>query len=156
MKQVLVERPFGGEGEARRKVTRTVTVNLAESPLSWLKARGRVTPRQFEAGDRLRVDYERASLGPAVTMRWDAMPTAKGRRGAPAVDEPTLGQLSAKQRFDRAIAEVGPTLSGVLWRTVCACEPLPMVERANGWPARSGRVVLTIALDRLADVYGLK
>jgi Domain of unknown function (DUF6456) len=124
--------------------------------LSWLMARGLVTARQFEAGERLRADYERAALGPNVTMRWDATPLAKGRRGAPGAFDPTIAQLSAKRRFDDAIAMIGPGLNDVLWRVVCAGEGLPVAEKALGWPARAGRVVLTIALDRLADAYGLR
>lgn len=103
----------------------------------------------------MRSDYEMASLGPSVTMRWDASPMAKGRRGAPDGIDPTMAQISAKQRFERAISEVGRGLSDVLWRTVCAGESLPVAEKALGWPTRSGRVVLSLALDRLADAYGL-
>ncbi len=139
----------------RRHGRRTVTVNLAESPLSWLRARNLVDARQFEAGERLRDDYEMAALGPSVTMRWDAAPLAKGRRGAPCGSDPTTRQVSAKQRFDRAVGMVGPGLSDILWRIVCAGESLPTAEKAMGWPTRSGRVVLTLALDRLADAYGL-
>jgi hypothetical protein len=128
---------------------------VAESPLSWLRARNLVDARQFEAGERLRADYEMASLGPSVTMRWDASPIAKGRRGAPMGMDPTMAQLSAKQRFERAIEGVGRGLSDILWRIVCAGESLPVAEKAMGWPTRSGRVVLTLALDRLGDVYGL-
>ncbi len=135
---------------------RTVTVNLAESPLSWLKSRGMIDARQFEAGERLRADYERASMGPSVTMRWDASPTAKGRRGAPDGFDPTVSQLSAKRRFDDVLSRVGPELNDVLWRVVCAGESLPVAEKALGWPARAGRVVLTLALNRLADAYGLR
>lgn len=134
---------------------RSVTVNIAESPLGWLRARKLIDARQFEAGERLRADYERAALGPSVTMRWDGSPVAKGRRGAPEPHDPTTAHIAAKRRFDDAIAAVGSGLADILWRVVCACEPLPHAEKGLGWPARSGRLVLTLALDRLADVYQL-
>lgn len=142
--------------ETRGPSGRTFSVNAAESPLSWLRARNLVDARQFEAGERLRADYEMASLGPSVTMRWDATPIAKGRRGAPMGLNPTMAQLSAKQRFERALVGVGRGLSDILWRIVCAGESLPEAEKALGWPTRSGRVVLTLALDRLGDSYGLR
>ncbi|WP_188053833.1 DUF6456 domain-containing protein [Sphingosinithalassobacter sp. CS137] len=156
----LVEREIEAVGAtpgapARRGSRRTVTVNAAESPLGWLRARGMVDARQFEAGERLRSDYETAALGPRVTMRWDAAPTARGRRGPDAPLDPTLAQIAAKRRFDAAVAAAGPGLSDVLWRVVCAGEGLPAAEKALGWPARAGKLVLGIALDRLADHYGL-
>jgi Domain of unknown function (DUF6456) len=158
MPQNLVERTIVNpvDPDGPRRSGRSVTVNVAESPLSWLKARGLVDARQFEAGERLRVDYERASMGPSVTMRWDASPMAKGRRSAPDAIDRTHGQLAAKRRFDDAIAAVGPGLNDVLWRVICAGEALPVAEKELGWPARSGRVVLTLALDRLAQSYGLR
>jgi len=130
---------------------RRVTVNLRESPLDWLRSRSLVDGRQYDAGERLRGDYERAALGPQVTMRWDGAP--RGAKGV-AVD-PSGGQIAAKARFDAAIAAVGPGLSDILWRTVCANEGLPAAEKALGWPARAGRLVLTLALDRLAAHYRL-
>ena len=139
-----------GKGTRRR----SVTVNLAESPLSWLQARGKVDARQVEAGERLRGDYERAALAPSVTMRWSAAPGQR-RAGAPAGLDPTTAQIAAKRRFDAAIAAAGPGLSDILWRVVCAGEGLPTAERALGWPARAGKLVLGLALDRLADHYGL-
>lgn len=138
-----------------RRSGRRVSVNLAESPLGWLHSRKLVTPRQFEAGERLRADYETAALGARVTMRWDPTPTRR-RNGAPGEPlDPALAQLAAKRRFDAAIAAAGPGLSDILWRVVCACEGLPAAERALRWPARAGKLVLTIALDRVADHYGL-
>lgn len=134
---------------------RGVRVNLAESPLSWLRARGHVDARQFEAGERLRADYETASLGARVTMRWDTSPRSPGRRGAPEALDPSLAQISAKRRFDAAVAAVGPGLDDIAWRVVCAGEGLAVAEKALGWPARAGKLVLGLALDRLANHYGL-
>jgi hypothetical protein len=129
---------------------RSVTVNVAESLLGWLRARGLVDARQFEAGERLRGDYETASLGPRVTMRWAARVDG-GSEGL----EPTTAQIAAKRRFDAALAAAGKGLADVAWRVICAGEGLPVAEKALGWPARAGRLVLTLALDRLADHYRL-
>lgn len=145
-----------GRAAPRGSRRRSVTVNIGESPLAWLKARALIDARQFEAGERLRGDYETASLGPRVTMRWDASPGGKGRRGAPEGHDPTTAQIAAKRRFDAAIAATGPGLSDVLWRVICADERLPAAEKALGWPARAGKLVLGIALDRLADHYRLR
>lgn len=133
---------------------RSVTVNLAESPLGWLHARGLVSARQFGAGEQLRADFERAALGPRVTMAWDAPPASRTARGAPDPAGTTHAHLRAKARFDSAINHVGAGLSDILWRVVCAGESVPNAEKALHWPARSGRLVLTLALDRLADHYG--
>ena len=136
---------------------RSVTVNVAESPLSWLAARGLIDARQLEAGERLRGDYERAQLGPSVTMRWDVsrVDGGGGARDGGRLD-PATAQLAARRRFDAATAALGRGLSDVAWRVVCAGEPMTAAEKALGWPTRSGRVVLTLALDRLADHYGLR
>jgi hypothetical protein len=154
----LVERGFEDGrvlNEAAGRRGRSVTVNLGESPLAWLHAHGNVSARQYEAGERLRADYETASLGPSITMRWDDAAPARGRRGVVAALDPTETQVAARRRFDRAIAAAGPGLSDVLWRVVCACERLPAAEKALGWPARAGKLVLGLALDRVADHYGL-
>ena len=157
--RLLVERALPQDEESRpakrAAPKRSVTVNLAESPLGWLKARGLVDDRQYEAGERLRGDWTTAQMAPRVTMRWDAAPIARGARGSPDVLDPTLAQIAAKRRMDDALAAVGAGLKDVLWRIVCAGEGMETAERALGWPARAGRVVLTLALDRLADFYRL-
>ena len=150
----LVEQEIAADGvrtpQPAGRRGRSVTVNVAESPLSWLRARGLVDARQVEAGERLRADYESASLAPSVTMRW----AARVDGGGGALD-PTTAQLAAKRRFDAAIAGAGRGLADILWRVVCAGEALPAAEKGLGWPARSGRIVLALALDRLADHYRL-
>lgn len=155
MPRKLAERELTSEGPRRggsaKGKRRTVTVNLAESPLAWLHARGHLDDRLFAAGECLRADYERALLGPNVTMRWDAV-RIKAQGRAPAL-APTERQLAARQRFDGAIAQAGNGLADILWRVICGCESLPDAERALAWPARSGKLVLKIALERVADFY---
>lgn len=156
MKPQLATRELTSEGPRRRggipRRSRCVTLNLAESPLGWLHARGHLSARLFDAGERLRADYERAGLSPSVTMRWDPV-RIKG--GADAGLSPTERQLAAKARFEGAMAAAGKGLADVLWRVVCACESLPDAERALEWPARSGKLVLRIALERVADFHRL-
>jgi len=135
---------------------RSVTVNLAESPLTWLRTRGHVDARQYEAGERLRADYETAALGPRVTMQWDAAGGSRGRCGPPIGLDPTLAQIAAKRRFDAAVAAAGPGLADILWRVVCAGEGLGAAEKGLGWPSRAGKLVLGLALDRVASHYGLR
>ncbi|MEL7727940.1 DUF6456 domain-containing protein [Citromicrobium bathyomarinum] len=159
MARELAERELTSEGPKRtgeggvRARRRSVTVNLAESPLSWLHARGHLSDRLFDAGERLRADYEKAQLSPSVTMRWDPV-RIKG--GPDAGLSPTERQMAAKARFDGALAAAGSGLSDVLWRVVCACESLPAAERALQWPARSGKLVLKLALERVADFYRIR
>lgn len=153
MPRVLVERELGSEGPLARvpgQGRRSATVNLAESPLTWLHARGHVDDRQFAAGEQLRADWERAQLSPRVTMSWDVVRVRGGRDQGLSAGE---RQIAAKQRFDGAVAAAGPGLADILWRVVCAGEGLPDAERALAWPVRSGKLVLKLALDRVAGFY---
>jgi len=156
MQRKLVERELTSEGPASRPARRGgrgVTVNLAESPLTWLHARGHLSDRQFDAGERLRADWEFAQLSPGVTMRWDPV-RIKGTGGDGGLN-PSERQLAAKQRFDGAVAAAGPGLADILWRVVCAGDALVDAEKALAWPVRSGKLVLSLALDRVADFYRL-
>jgi hypothetical protein len=159
--RLLGERALPQDGEDRndrepkRMRARSVTVNLSESPLGWLHARGHLSDRQFDAGEKLRVDWERAYLAPRITMRWDAAPVAGGKRAAPKALEESEAQLAAKLRFDKAIDHLGSDLADIAWRIICGGEGTPVAEKNLGWPARSGKLVLKIALDRLAIFYRL-
>ncbi|WP_126172312.1 DUF6456 domain-containing protein [Altericroceibacterium xinjiangense] len=156
MKQQLAERELTSEGVrrlpgvGRRK--RSVTVNLAESPLAWLFARGHLEERLFDAGERLRTDYERAQLPPSVTMNWSPVQIrSTADRGLNATER----QIAARTRFDGAMGAAGKGLQDILWRVVCAGEGLPDAEKILEWPARSGKLVLKLALERVADFYRL-
>ena len=142
-------------GTAGRVGRAPVTMNMAENPLAWLLRRGKIDARQYAAGDRLRCDYELAGKGPSVTMRWDGAPATRGARSAPEGMDPSSAQIAARRRFEGAVAAAGPGLADVLWRVVCAGEGLEEAERGLGWPARAGKLVLALALDRVAGFYGL-
>lgn len=157
--RLLVERSVPGDrpGAGRKgRPARSVTVNVAESPLGWLLARGHVTRRQFDAGEQLRMDWERGQLQPKVTMSWNAAPISGRRRQIESLPDATASQLEASRRFKEAIAAAGPGLTDVLWRVVCWGEGMREAESALGWPARAGKLVLGIALDRIADYYRLR
>jgi hypothetical protein len=133
-----------------------VTVNAVESPLGWLFARGKVTRRQFDAGEQLRSDWERGGFSTRVTMLWDAAPVGRQRSGSAGRIDPVGAQIDARKRFDSAVEAAGPGLSDILWRIVCSGEGMREAETALGWPARAGKVVLCLALDRIADFYRIR
>ncbi|ODA66870.1 hypothetical protein A7A08_02167 [Methyloligella halotolerans] len=144
-------------------VRRPVLVNEGESPLGWLKNRkdrnGRplISEAQYEAGERLRSDYTFAHLTPRVTANWGALaPSAGGRRGPPSNAASLRDEvMAAKARVGKALEAAGPELAGVLVDVCCELKGLEDAEKAHGWPQRAGKVVLQIALTRLARHYGL-
>jgi len=158
MKRKLIERELTAEGPVHRATTqstargkrRSVTVNVRESPTAWLHARGHLTAEQFAAAEALRADYERAGLAASITMRWDPVRSAHSRGDGNA---PSERQLIAKERFNGAMLQAGKGLEDVLWRVVCAGDSLSATEKTLFWPARSGKLVLGFALDRVAEFY---
>jgi hypothetical protein len=133
--------------------------NEAESPLAWLARRkdraGRpmLDPASFAAGERFRHDFTLAGLQPRLTSDWSnpVSGAALGDRGMHISDL----MVAARQRLDAALDALGPEL-GPLVIDICGfVKGLEIVEAEHGWPARSAKVVLGIALTRLAAHYGL-
>ncbi len=155
--------PFAEQHQIRRTrlvkdaagVERRVTVDEGESPLARLKQRGLIDGTQFDAGEKLRRDFTLAQLMPRLGVDYSAA-VVIGRRGQKSETSLADTVLAAKQRFARAMAAVGPGLSDLLFDICCHLRGLEEAERANAWPSRSARVVLGLALDRLADHYGLR
>ena len=140
-----------------------VDINDAESPLGWLPRRqgadGKplIGAAQFEAGERLRADFTLGQMSPRVTADWSGVPAGGDRRSTmrdPA--EIADHALAARERVARALEAAGPGLSGILFRVCCHLEGLEAAERGFGWPKRSGKLVLQIALDRLVRHYGIR
>jgi hypothetical protein len=146
-------------GEDGRPTGRRVRYNAAESPLVALSRRkekdGRpfLSDRMVSAGERLREDFEMAQMGPRVAQNWDRFLTA-GDRGAFAGDGGMAeGPKAARDRVLAALTDLGPGLGDVVLRCCCFLEGLETMERRMGWSARSGKIVLRIALQRLCRHY---
>ncbi len=140
----------------------TLRINLGKNPLGWLARRKGadglpfLSPDEVEAGERLRLDFEIAQMGPSVAQDWRKFLTPGDRlAGSPVSRGPSEGPMAARDRVARALASLGPGLSDAALRVCCFLEGLEACERRMGWSARSGKVVLKIALHRLAEHYGL-
>ncbi|MEL6479599.1 MAG: DUF6456 domain-containing protein [Pseudomonadota bacterium] len=141
----------------------TKLVNLAESPLGWLSRRrgsdGQpfLSPVEVEAGERLCSDFELANLGPQIGQDWRKFLTPGDKySGTPKSAGPGDGAMAARDRVSAALGALGMGLADIAFRVCCFHEGLEACERRMGWSARSGKVVLKIALQRLADHYGLE
>ncbi len=132
--------------------------NMAESPVALLaRRRGKdgapfLAPGQVAAAERLREDFEVAQMGPRVAQNWDRFLTG-GERGSHAGRGPAEGPSGARDRVAAALRDLGPGLGDVALRCCCFLEGLEAVEQRMGWSARSGKIVLRIALTRLARHY---
>jgi hypothetical protein len=139
----------------------SVALNVAESPLAWLRRRkgpdGKpfLDVAQFQAGERLRADFTRAQLMPRITANWDAAVSSGKRAGDGGIAEFTEAVLAARRRVEKAIDAVGPDFGGLLLDFCCFLKGIEEIERARRWPTRSAKLVLQLALNGLARHYGI-
>jgi len=149
--RLMEERTIGLQDPARPDSLVKVRVNAGESPLARLRFRDLIDAIQFAAGEKLRRDFTLGQLTPRMGVDLTA-PVMTGGGGGEQIGDIAL---AARQRFNRALASVGPGLSDLLFDVCCHLTALESAEARRGWSKRSGRVVLKLALDRLAAHYGL-
>ncbi len=143
-----------GEDQPRR-----LRFNLAESPLALLGRRkdkdGKpfLTPDLVAAGERLREDFELAQMGPRIAQNWERFLTAGDRGGFAPDGGIGGGSGQARDRVAAALRDLGPGLGDMVLRCCCFLEGLEAAEKRLGWSARSGKIVLRIALLRLKRHY---
>ncbi len=122
--------------------------SASDSPLAVLARRKTpegtafLSTAQVGAGERLREDFELSEVTP------DAVPRLLARQPV-ALPE----GRGAHARFMAAIAAMGPGLADVAVQCCCLLEGLESTEKRMGWSARSGKIVLRIALERLSWFY---
>ncbi len=152
-----------GEREITEEgVRRKIQVNLGETPIGWLaKRKGSdgaafLSDDEVAAGEKLREDFELAQIGPKVAQDWRRFLTPATQPGVTRLSGPAEGPMGARNRVSAALEALGPGLNDAAMRACCFLEGLEATERRMGWSARSGKVVLKIALGRLAEHYGFR
>ncbi|HBQ35968.1 MAG TPA: helix-turn-helix domain containing protein [Rhodobacteraceae bacterium] len=152
-------REFGEKIVADGGRRTAVRYNVAESPIAGLARRKDKAGQPFltddlvAAGERLREDFELAQMGPRVAQNWERF-LSGGSRGGFANDSGIGdGPTGARDRVSEALKDLGPGLGDVVLRCCCYLEGMETAERRMGWSARSGKIVLRIALQRLKNHY---
>ncbi|SLN13210.1 DUF6456 domain-containing protein [Roseisalinus antarcticus] len=132
---------------------------IAESPLAGLARRRDRDGKAFlrkelvAAGERLREDFELAQMGPQMTQDWSRFVTAGAFTSFRDGGGGPLAVTDAKDRVAAALADLGPGLGDVVLRCCCYLDGMEETEQRMGWSARSGKIVLRIALERLRRHY---
>lgn len=169
LKETLDGQPAAGFAEAPTRFdaknddgepgVRRLHYNLAESPLAGLARRRDKDGKPFlndalvRVGERLREDFELAQMGPRTTQSWESFLTSGARSGSGPAEATGTGAAAARVRVEDALAFLGPGLGDVALRCCCYLEGLESAEKRMGWSARSGKIVLRIALQRLQQHY---
>ncbi|MBD1205892.1 MAG: DUF6456 domain-containing protein [Rhodobacteraceae bacterium] len=138
---------------------RRIRYNAAESPVCALgrkldrDGRPYLGPDLVRVAERLREDFELAQMGPRVAQNWERFLTGGDRGGFGTGPQLAEGPRAARDRVADALRDLGPGLGDVVLRVCCFLEGIETTERHLGWAARSGKIVLRIALQRLKRHY---
>jgi len=138
---------------------RRMRYNTAETPVLVLARRRDkngepfLTSELVAAAERLREDFELAQMGPRVAQNWERFLTGGNQGGFAPDGQGGSGARGARDRVSAALRDLGPGLGDMVLRCCCFLEGLEVAEKRMGWSARSGKIVLRIALQRLRRHY---
>lgn len=137
---------------------RRARYGIVESPLIALARRRDKNGNAFlkedmvAAGERLREDFELSQLRADAVQDWQSFcRTLDG--GAAATSVLGTSPEAARARVREALLDLGPGLADIALQCCCYLEGLEVTEKRMGWSARSGKIVLRIALQRLRHHY---
>jgi hypothetical protein len=150
----IVDRPvMDGDGDVRTvrghdvdRVLRRLAALRDQAGRAWLDG------AELAAAARVKSDWERGELGLVRGSDWLAPPKASTARGS-GMDGALAAHCDARRRVAVALAKLAPPLRAVVERVCLREEGLEALERAEAWPARSGKLALKLALAQLAADY---
>lgn len=151
--------PFAPRTRSTEPCRRRGVYNLAESPLNALARRKDKSGKPFlsddlvAAGERLREDFELSQMGASAAQSWANIQAAPTEGGSTGVRHASSSTDEARSRVLAALDELGAGLGDVALRCCCFLEGIETTEKSMGWSARSGKIVLRIALQRLKRHY---
>lgn len=108
---------------------------------------------ELSAAARLKADWERGEVGLVRGSDWSAPPKGGTPRSAGAQEAAMAARCDARRRATDALAALAPPLRVVVERVCLRDEGLEALERAEAWPARSGKLALKLALAQLVVSY---
>lgn len=106
---------------------------------------------ELAAAAQLRGDWELGQAGLVRGSDWSAPPQGSTARGPGNAREGAMAaQVDARRRVAEALEALAAPLRRVVERVCLHEEGLEALERAEGWPARTGKIALKLGLAQLA------
>lgn len=147
---------------AKGRAAATIRPAGADAPLHVLARRRRpdgapyIGPELVAAALRFRETFEIAALDAGVTRDWGRLIAGRidGGTGPKTAGGGATRRLEAEQSLAAAIRALGPELAETAIMAICEEKGMETVEKVLDFPARSGKIVLRIALNVLARHYG--
>lgn len=110
-----------------------------------------LAPEELSAAARLCRDWEAGEAGLVRGSDWTAPPRGSAARaGGNAAEIAAGASCDARRRVAAALERLAPPLRRTVERVCLREEGIEALERGEGWPARSGKIALKLALAQLA------
>lgn len=149
----VITRDVIGVDRVLRKV-RGLDPDVAMRKLAALRGPGGepwLSPVELAAAGKLRADWAAGEIGLVRGSDWTGAPMGSAPPRAGNAQEAAMARrCDARRRVGDALARLAAPLRRVIERVCVYEEGLEALERAEGWPARSGKLALKLGLAQLA------